>query len=381
MKKEIRHLVQTIHDTPGRTVLVTAGAGSQALAWLLGVAGASRTLLEALVPYDWAAFDDFLGQTPEQYVAAETGSMMAGRALTRGRWLHQNEEVIGLACTATIATDRPKRGEHRAHVSTWQPSCVTRYTLYLEKGARSRRGEEEAVSRLMMNGLAATYGLDIRLDLGLGEGDRCQEVQFDLARSARRLHAEQITHFVVDEAGTIHEENRAAPLILSGSFHPLHDGHLDLARAAHSRVQQKVAFELSARNVDKPALAVGTVLERMAQFAGRWTVVASNAPTFVEKSRLFPGATFVVGYDTAERIVQPRYYENSVTRMKDALAEIRRRGCRFLVAGRTDEAGNFRRALSLDVPSGFADLFDPLPDFRRDISSTELRRSGGRGSR
>lgn len=381
MEDEIRHLVQAIHDTPGRTVLVTAGAGTQALAWLLSVAGASRTLLEALVPYDWAAFDDFLGQTPAQYVAAETARLMAGRSLTRGRWLHQNEDVVGLACTATIATDRPKKGEHRAHLATWQPGRVSGYTLHLEKGARNRQGEEETVSRLMLNALAAAYGLNLRLDLALGAGDRCQEEHFDLGHSARRLRHERITHFAVDETGTVQEENSTASVILSGSFHPLHEGHLDLARAAHKRVQQKVAFELSARNVDKPALTVDALLDRMAQFAGRWPVVASNAPTFVEKSRLFRGATFVVGYDTAERIVQPRYYEDSVEQMKAALAEIRQRGCRFLVAGRSDEAGNFHRASSLDVPVGFEDLFDSLSDFRRDISSTELRRSGRRGSR
>ena len=37
MEKEIQHLVETIHDTPGRIVLVSAGAGTQSLAWILGV--------------------------------------------------------------------------------------------------------------------------------------------------------------------------------------------------------------------------------------------------------------------------------------------------------------------------------------------------------
>ncbi|MCZ7667231.1 MAG: hypothetical protein M5U34_08445 [Chloroflexi bacterium] len=54
MDKETRQLVQAIHDSPTRLVMVTAGAGTQALSDLLGVAGASRTLLEALVPYSEA---------------------------------------------------------------------------------------------------------------------------------------------------------------------------------------------------------------------------------------------------------------------------------------------------------------------------------------
>ena len=53
----IQRLVRTIHDHPVRTVLVTAGAGSQALADLLAVGGASRTLVEGVIPYSQAAFD------------------------------------------------------------------------------------------------------------------------------------------------------------------------------------------------------------------------------------------------------------------------------------------------------------------------------------
>lgn len=62
MEADIKQLVQTIHDAPERIVLVAAGAGTEALSDLLGVAGATRTLLEALVPYSKAAFDEFLGQ-------------------------------------------------------------------------------------------------------------------------------------------------------------------------------------------------------------------------------------------------------------------------------------------------------------------------------
>jgi nicotinic acid mononucleotide adenylyltransferase len=295
--------------------------------------------------------------------------------------LHSDETVIGLACTATIATDRPKRGEHRAHVATWQTTAVSSYSLTMEKGRRKRSGEEALVSKLILNALARAYGLDMTLNLALEGGDDCQQHFADLARHARDLNRGAISCFSISEDGEVAASGPQSPIILSGAFNPLHDGHLGLAKAAQHILRQPLAFELAAHNVDKAPLEPDDVLERMAQFAGRWPVVASHAGTFLEKARLFPNKTFVVGFDTAARIVQPRYYDDSRQKMYAALDEIRQRGCRFLVAGRKGEDGQYHSAPSLDVPAGFDDLFQPMPGFRHDISSTELRQSGARGSR
>jgi hypothetical protein len=376
--EEVRQLVQAIHDSPGRVMMVVAGAGAQALAWLLGVAGASRTLLEALIPYESASFDRFLGQTPKQYVAASTAGLLAGRAMARARELRLPEEpVFGLACTATIVTDRPKRGEHRAHITAWTAEAITHANLTLCKGERDRLGEEEMVSRLILSVLAAdAFCLPMRLPLALIPGDSLQQDQIATAALVDELLRGGRHWFGITPEGSA---VRGLPgALLSGSFNPLHEGHLALAQAASEVLGTPVIFELSAINADKPPLPRADILARLLQFAGCEPCLVSDAPTFVAKARLYPGATFVVGFDTAERVLQIRFYGNSQAQLLAALAEIRERGCGFLVAGRTDEQGEFHEAAELRPPAGFAGLFRSIPGalFRRDISSTRLRAEG-----
>jgi len=174
--------------------------------------------------------------------------------------------------------------------------------------------------------------------------------------------------------GTLARSTPPPRSVLPGSFNPLHDGHLLLARVAQELTGAPVAFEISVTNVDKPPLAAADVRARVAQFAGRARVELTRAPTFVEKSRLLLAVTFVVGADTAERLVATRYYGDE-TRMNAALEEMADRGCRFLVAVRIDGAGRVRSLADAAIPPKFSQLFTAIPEsrFRIDASSSAIR--------
>src|SRR2546430_85232 len=73
-------LVAALHAKPRPVVLAVTGGGASAVAALLGVPGASRTVLEAVVPYHERALAEFLGFAPAQACSGETSRAMARRA-------------------------------------------------------------------------------------------------------------------------------------------------------------------------------------------------------------------------------------------------------------------------------------------------------------
>ena len=158
----------------------------------------------------------------------------------------------------------------------------------------------------------------------------------------------------------------------------MHQGHRSLAKAASDLAGTPVAYELSVANVDKPPLEESEVRRRVAQFGGEGSIILTHVPVFYEKADLLPGCTFVIGVDTAVRLFDPRYYDDSMSRMLLALQRLEMHDCRFLVAGRIDD-GVFRTLSDVVVPWGFEHMFTPIPEsaFRSDISSTELRQARG----
>src|SRR5438445_7106071 len=117
MNPETRALIEAIHHGPSKCVLAMTGGGTGAAALLLGVPGGSRTIIEVTVPYQERALVELLGRRPTQFCSVPTSRALAVRAYERAAWLVPGENVLGIGCTASLATDRPKRGDHRFHLT------------------------------------------------------------------------------------------------------------------------------------------------------------------------------------------------------------------------------------------------------------------------
>ncbi len=375
-----QQLISTLHASGRKAALAITGGGSGAVGELLRVPGGSRLLIEAQIPYDAQALATFLGFAPAQASSADTAIAMAQSARARAaRLVPAGADLVGLGATAALVSDRPRKGEHRFHIAFANSAGIAHCTCVMAKGRRDRAAEEDLVSRAIVLWLARACGIAAPSPRRLLDADENYAETVAAAGAAvdtiDRLLAGELDRVTVQPDGQMMLSAPQPFVLFPGSFNPVHEGHVLLARVAEELRQQPLAFEISVTNVDKPPLAGETVRHRLAQFAWKSPIELTRAPTFAEKSRLFPSTTFVIGADTAERLVAPKYYGDDEFRMHVALEEIANSGSNFLVAVRIDAVGRVRALNDVPVPRRYADLFTEIPEhrFRVDTSSSEIR--------
>ncbi|NKB66851.1 MAG: hypothetical protein GKR89_07315 [Candidatus Latescibacteria bacterium] len=372
---ELWQRVEDVLECRVQMGLAATGGGSQLLTWLLNHPGASRAVVEAQVPYHGAALEAYLGGPGPHRVEEETARALAGRAHARVRgFVGDDLPSLGLGCTAALATNRQRRGQDRAHIAVRTSGHYHFWRLDFDKGAGDRLAQEDVVSRQALQGLTEACGLDPVLpELPAWARLKQGQMPVDEALESLLLGEEEAVEMGLD--GVLRSNSKGpGRLLFPGSFNPFHQGHQQLAAAAAVQTGREVALELSVDNVDKPSLAYAEIARRLEPLKGQFPVVLSRAPTFLRKARLFADCIFVIGYDTAARLVERKYYEEG--RMEEALDEIGQRGGRFAVAGRLHE-GRYKTLGDVAVPAAYRPLFSAIPEaaFRQDISSTQIRAS------
>ncbi|MCI0491518.1 MAG: hypothetical protein L0Z07_01115 [Planctomycetes bacterium] len=380
--RDVTNLIERFHAAGKQSVLAITGGGSSAIAALLEVPGASASVLEAVVPYAETALAQWLGGRPDHACSEWTARAMAMAAFERARSLSDADPRTfrGIGVTASLATTRPKRGPHRAHVAWQSASATVAISCELATGQRTRAEEERVVTALVLDAVAEACEVEapqltdpaIRNQVRRREKQAPQEWT-ELLLGQRSMIAVQRRDSANSAATSRAGEPPVPAVLFPGAFHPIHVGHERMADIAARRYQAPVALELSITNVDKPPLDFIELDDRLHPLAA-WDVFVTRAATFADKARLAPGAVFVVGADTIARIADPLYYAGDATRRDAAIATIAEQGCRFLVFGRL-LAGQFQTLADLDLPQQLQSLCDEVAEtsFRFDASSSELR--------
>src|SRR5256885_4717355 len=203
-------------------------------------------------------------------------------------------DLVGRGATAALVSDRPRKGEHRFHIAFANAAGITHCTCVMAKGRRDRAAEEDLVSRAIVLWLARACGVAAPSPRSLLDLDEhYAETVVAAADTIDQLLAGGLDRVTVQPDGQMMLSAPQPSVLFPGSFNPMHEGHVLLARVAEEHTQQPLAFELSVTNVDKPPLPGQTVRQRLAPFAWKAPVELTRAPTFVEKARLFPRRHFL----------------------------------------------------------------------------------------
>ena len=140
-------LINQIHDASLSIVIAATGGGVASISDLLLVPGASRTVIEALVPYSFPALSHLIGYPPSQAVSEEVAKQMAVACLRRAEELGEEDTPLaGVACTAALVTDRQRRGDNRAHIAVATSEGLALTNIALEKDLNDRATEDRIVS-------------------------------------------------------------------------------------------------------------------------------------------------------------------------------------------------------------------------------------------
>ena len=359
-------IIQKIHSSPFRFVLVSSGGGTNAISEILQVPGASKSVLEAYVPYAKESLEYYLLKKPDHYCSLGTTLSMAAKAYSAAKKIDPNtnpKNLLGVAVTASLATNYSKKGEHKFFIAIQTYKYSSSFSYSFVKGELSREEEEQVVTDHIINAIAQSCELQNQM--------KYENSLLEVKIVAAEKNWVKLVDSKID---FVSSSNQVPELIFPGSFNPFHSGHNSMSELAEKKTGLGLAYEICIQNADKPPLSSHEIEQTLGQCDNGHEWVLTKAGKFTDKAALFPNSVFIIGADTLTRILEEKFYLNRRD-MLNQLDLFNSHNINFLVFGRKI-MNKFISLDSVTIPEHIAKRFSGFGEeiFRDDISSTLIRK-------
>ncbi|KRX05559.1 hypothetical protein PPERSA_12737 [Pseudocohnilembus persalinus] len=403
ISKQSQILIEKIIKSNHKLVLYVTGCGAKALHEFTQYPGSSSFAQEAKCVYGMGStiLENNL-QEPEKYVSQQLANNLAINALKQSHKItyteqqiinkktevQQWEQSIGLGLTGSIKSAQPKKGKHQCYITAIKTNKIVSIHLDLEKDTRTRDEEDELISFKVWQ--LVSYLSDPTFDFQ-------QIVESNIKQNDKLtvLQNEDLTpQYFLNQLGNLQNLTFFAPqifalslnhyksIMLSGSFNPLHEAHLQMLEKAAKTLnlpKQQQYLEMAIKNADKGEIDYSEVKKRIDQVFqtdNNLQLIVSCKSLFIEKTQFLHDSHMILGIDTLKRLVDKKYYGNCDEQKLITLSEFVRKGIKFFTFPRFNEEKQQVEKMEhyiQTIPKFIHELTEEFQDFRNDISSTAIR--------
>jgi nicotinamide mononucleotide (NMN) deamidase PncC len=347
--------------------VITTGAGSGLQQLLWSVPGSSAYLSGASFPYEPEEQKELLGFTPEQYCCENAAVDLASAAYMKAYRLG-GKSPIGLGLTASVASEKVHRGDHKIHVCVMTDTKVKSYYAILPKhvGKIQRSFDDKECTYAAMDLLEAAI---------INEDDLNKYV--DSTALARGRFFERSFFSAAGKRSNLSIPFSKRYALMPGAYNPPHEGHLGTAEQVRDEYNRSVIFEVTAEPPHKDHLTVQQLLQRAKLLQGHDRLFTRHYPFYLDKAAAYPGVPLVLGADAMVRLFDPKWGLD----IADMFVKFHNLDTKLLVAGRLigdkfvtrdDILQDLKAKLSYGDWILAGNIMKAVSG-RHDISSTELR--------